>query len=57
MAQDKKTLQDEVIEQVKISHAWMLKDIKMRTDNLGNPGNYTDELQHAIEVQKLLDMV
>lgn len=46
----------ELIKMVKISHRWMLTDIKTRVDMLGNSGNYTDELLHAIEVQKILEM-
>lgn len=47
----------EIIGQVKISHEWMLATIKMKADEL-NPGNYSDDLKHAIAVQeKLLESV
>lgn len=46
----------QIIEQTKISHGWMLKDITMKADEL-NEGNYSDELKHAIQVQELLDSV
>ncbi len=41
------------VKQVRISHKWMLADIKERADEL-NPGNYSDQLLHAIAVEELL---
>jgi len=48
---------EEAVELIKIPYKWMLKDIKMRADSTGNPGNYTDDLKFAIEVQKLLEVL
>lgn len=45
-----------IIAQVQRSHAWMLKDIKHRADDCETT-DYSDELKHALEVQKLLDMI
>ena len=52
-----KKLLHELIEQIKISHKWLIDGAKLRVDQLGNPGNYSAELNHAIEVQKILDTI
>ncbi len=54
IATEKEKLLEEIIEQARISHKWMLATIKKREDDLGR-GYYSDELTHAIEVQKLLE--
>ena len=46
----------EILEMVKPEFAWMLKDIKHRAD-LINVGSYSDELQSAIVVGELLELV
>ncbi len=50
---DKKLL-EEILEQAKISHDWMLATIQHNADDTQG-GNYNDELKHAILVQELLD--
>ena len=52
---EKEQLLTEILEQARISHKWLLADTKVRFDNQGNPDNYSDELKHAVEVQKLLE--
>ncbi len=45
----------DIIEQAKRSHDWMLETIRGKEDETDG-GNYSDDLKHAINVQKLLDM-
>ena len=45
---------ENIIEQATRSHTWMLKSIKHKADEL-QCGNYSDDLKHAIVVQKLLE--
>lgn len=51
---DQLKLLEEVLEQVKISHAWMLISIRHGSDETSG-GNYSDELKHAIAVQEALE--
>lgn len=44
----------EVLEQVKISHSWMVEALTAASDEI-NEGNYSDDLNHAILVQELLE--
>ena len=54
-AEHSKSALVEIIRLAKISHTWMLKDIRYRSDEFG-VGN-SDELKQAIAVQELLDMI
>jgi len=45
----------ELIEEAKVSHAWMLKSIKGVQDDMS--ANYSNELRHAINVQIALEAV
>ncbi len=47
-------LLEAVLEQVKISHSWMLISIKHGADERTG-GNYSDELKHAILTQETLE--
>ncbi len=38
------------------SYEWLLEDVKTRADEL-NPGNYSDELNLAIECDRLMQKV
>lgn len=48
-------LLEAVVEQARVSHKWMLDSIQHASDETSG-GNYSDELKHAIDVQKLLDV-
>ena len=51
---DPETLMD-LLALVKDSHSWMITDVKIHFDAHGNPEDYSDELKHAIELQKILN--
>lgn len=46
----------EIIELIKPSFAWMVQDIKHRTDQI-NVGHYAKELTEAIAVAEMLELV
>lgn len=54
MTQDE--LKDKFIEQCKIAFPWMLTDIKHRSDII-KPDDYSPELQHAIGVGEILELI
>ncbi len=51
---DREKLLEDLLEQVKTSHTWMLKSIKHGSDETSG-GNYSDELKHAILTQEALE--
>ena len=51
---DREKLLEEALEQVKLSHKWMLESIVHKADEL-QEGNFSDELKHAISVGELLE--
>ena len=46
-----------LLQQVKISHEWLLREAVMRESNLGQPDDISDSLQHAKLVGEMLEMV
>lgn len=47
---------EETIRQAKRSHKWMLETISHEGGNK-DPTEHSDEVKHAVSVQKLLEMV
>lgn len=45
---------EDIMKEAKRSHGWMLDTILAEE---GNEDNYSDDVKHAISVQKLLEMV
>ena len=54
---ERETLLQDVLEQAKISHKWMLESIVATSNELKGEGNYNDELKHAVLVQELMEMI
>ncbi len=48
-------LLEEMIVQLLISHTWMVLGYKTTQDAMGKEGDYSPELQHALQAQEALE--
>lgn len=47
--------EQEKLDQIKLSHSWMLDVLKTQHDQLYSEGNYSPELQHSINCGEILE--